>query len=91
MPSPIQAHSNQIDPSMLQPEEALPTTLAPDEELSDSPFAKMFSEGATRKEVNKFIEQSLFMIALEIKRSTERWKKAQARLKKVAEGKRPDD
>ena len=91
MTSPIQNSPNPIDPSLQLPGEVETSPLSPEEELSDSPFAKMFPSGATRKEVQKFIEQAMHMIVLEIKRSNERWKKSQKRLKNVIEGRREDD
>ena len=88
MLSPIQTPNDHIP---ITQEEISEEPVAFEDELSDSPFAKMFPDGATRKEVQKFIEQAMHMIVLEIKRSTERWKKSQKRMRNVIEGRREDD
>ncbi len=59
-------------------------------DLSNSPFAKMFRGGATQAELKKFIEQYMQMMITEFKRSTERWKKAQKQLRNAIEGRRLD-
>lgn len=56
------------------------------EEMSNSPFARMFPLGATKKEVKTFIDNCLKMIIYEIKRADERAKKAQERMRKMIEG-----
>jgi hypothetical protein len=88
MLSPIQSSN---DHRITAQEEIPEEPIAPEDELSDSPFAKMFPSGATRKEVQRFIDQAMHMIVLEIKRSTERWKKSQRRMRNVIEGRREDD
>lgn len=88
MLSPIQSSN---DHPIIAQEEISEEPVSFEDELSDSPFAKMFPSGATRKEVQKFIEQAMYMIVLEIKRSTERWKKSQRRMRNVIEGRREDD
>ncbi len=59
-------------------------------DLSDSPFSKMFRGGATQAELKKFIEQYMQMMITEFKRSTERWKKAQKQIRNAMEGRRLD-
>lgn len=68
-----------------QPQEAAPEELT--EEMSNSPFAKMFPLGATKKDLKAFIDNCLKMLVYEIKRADERAKKAQERMRKSIEGK----
>ena len=67
-----------------QPPESTPQELS--EEMSNSPFARMFPLGATKKEVKTFVDNCLRMLIYEIKRADERAKKAQERMRKMIEG-----
>jgi hypothetical protein len=68
-----------------QPQEAAPQELT--EEMSNSPFARMFPLGASKKDLKAFVDNCLKMLVYEIKRADERAKKAQERMRKSIEGK----
>ena len=61
------------------------------QDISNSPFAKMFPGGASKEDLQGFIDNCLRMLVTEMKRADERWKKSQKRLRQIMEGKRPDD
>jgi hypothetical protein len=58
--------------------------------LSSSPWAKMFPGGATPKQFTQFINQFLKDMCNDFKRDQEEWHKAQQRLKQIEEGNDPD-
>jgi predicted phosphoadenosine phosphosulfate sulfurtransferase len=61
------------------------------DDSSNSAWAQMFPGGATKEEMNKFISQFLNMMVYEFKKSDQKWHKSQEKLKKVAEGRDPDE
>jgi hypothetical protein len=62
----------------------------PQEDMSDSPFAKMFRGGATKEQVRQFINLFLKNMVLQFKKSDEIWKRAQKRMRDVIDGKKLD-
>ena len=65
--------------------------LKKNQDVSNSPFAKMFPGGASKEDLQGFIDNCLKMLVTEMKRADERWKRSQKRLKQVMEGKIPDN
>lgn len=63
-----------------------PSEIQADQELSNSPFAKMFPQGATPQELRMFINNFLQMMIYEFKQDDQKWQQAQDQLKKVEEG-----
>ena len=64
--------------------------VAPEAELSNSPFAKMFREGATKEELRHFINNCLYAIIQECKRADAAAKRSSRRLLCAATGRRYD-
>lgn len=90
--TPIDSQSSQPAPTPISQEEAPGfTPMTPNQDISNSPFAKMFRGGATQKDLQGFIDNCLKMLITEMKRADERWKKNQRRLKQIMEGKVPDN
>ncbi len=80
--NPLQPPATQL-PTGITPGAGTPPT----EPLSQSPFAKMFPGGLTKKELQQFISNFVKMMIFECKQSDQAWKKAQEHLKRVEEGK----
>ncbi len=87
---PIGSPTTPQTPEELSAIENTSISTNPDNDLSNSPFAKMFRGGATQAELKKFIEQYMQMMITEFKRSTDRWKKAQKQIRNAMEGRRLD-
>lgn len=94
MSTPLE--SSPTDPQPLTPAQETPllaeeSMVSTKEEMSTSPFAKMFPMGATHAQVKEFIDQYLKTILAECRRAEARWKEAQKRLRRAMEGRRLDD
>ena len=63
---------------------------APEDELSNSPFAQMFRGGATKEELRHFINNCLHTIIQECKRSEASAKRASRRFLASVTGRRYD-
>lgn len=88
-PDPVQQPAPPL--SNDSPEALSPTPFAPEQKMSNSPFAAMFKGGATPEDVQKFVNGMLRTIAREIKRTQEKWEKSQRRIKRIMAGQVPDD
>ncbi len=90
--TPIDTKSVQAPVIPISQEEAPGfVSITPPQDISNSPFAKMFPGGATKEDLQGFIDNCLKMLVTEMKRADERWKKSQKRLRQIMEGKIPDE
>ena len=87
----IQQDKKDANYAALSSGQASPAYKKASEDRSYSAWAQMFPGGATKEQMTQFINNFLNMMVYEFKRSDEKWRQSQKRLKKVAQGEDPYD